>query len=203
MSDAELVPFRVDGSLETERVFVSSEPGSGEGETQDLDGLLHHVSDRERSFERAHPVLLSKGVVTPVHGAVAEVVVRRAHVPNVFAPPCRGVEFQSQWFCALELPGREKQLAYTSYRAADEPLVAEMTGELEVLLEDITRLRLVSTHVESPAEHVAGCCQFRLVPELEPELDRALVPAEQVRLVEVDGSKRGQRPRRVRSVLRR
>src|SRR5438045_3350753 len=40
---AELLVVRVDGSLEADRFFVSSEAGGGEGETQDLYRLLHHV----------------------------------------------------------------------------------------------------------------------------------------------------------------
>src|SRR6266511_4419750 len=131
---AELVPFRVDGSLEAKRFFVSSEAGGGEGETEDLDGLLHHVSNREHRFEGAQPVLLGEVVVPPVHGAVGEVVIRRAHAPDVFAVARRGMELPCQWFCALELPGCHEQLAHTGERAADERLMAEMTGELEVLL---------------------------------------------------------------------
>jgi hypothetical protein len=60
MGNAELLPFRVDGSFETECVFVSSKPGGGKGETEDLDGLLHHVSNSERGFERPQPVLLGR-----------------------------------------------------------------------------------------------------------------------------------------------
>ena len=49
MGYAELLPLRADGSLEAKGVFFSSEAGGGEGETEDLNGLLHHVSNYERS----------------------------------------------------------------------------------------------------------------------------------------------------------
>src|SRR5215204_3102893 len=80
---AELLVFRVDGSLEVERVFVSSEASGGQGETVDLDRLLHHVFACERGFESAQPVLLGEGVVPPVHCAVGEEVIRRAHVHDI------------------------------------------------------------------------------------------------------------------------
>src|SRR3954447_21933584 len=76
---AELLVFRVDSSLEADSVLVSSEAGGGERETEDLYRLLHHVFTCERGFEGAQPVPLGEGVVPPVHGAVSEVVIPRAH----------------------------------------------------------------------------------------------------------------------------
>src|SRR5256885_10288842 len=87
MGYAKLLPLRVDGSLEAKGVFVSSEAGGGEGETEDLNGLLHHVSNYERGSQGAQPVLLGKGVVPPEHGAVGEVVIAGDHARDVFALP--------------------------------------------------------------------------------------------------------------------
>src|SRR6266480_2923938 len=87
MRYAELLPLRVDGSLAAKGVFVSSEAGGGEGETEDLNGLLHHVSNYERGSQGAQPVLLGKGVVPPEHGAVGEVVIAGDHARDVFALP--------------------------------------------------------------------------------------------------------------------
>src|SRR5712691_6120675 len=178
MGYAKLLPFRGDGALETECVFVSSEAGGCEGETEDLDGLLHDVCDSERGFEGTEPVLLGEGIVAPVHGAVAEVVVRRAHAPDVFAVARRGMELQRQRFGALELTGCHEQLANTGDRAVDERVVAETARQLEVLLELLERPRCLSAHVQSPRQPIAGRRQLRLVPEVVPELDRALVPTE-------------------------
>ena len=202
---AELLPFRVDGSLEAEGVFVSSEAGGGQGETEDLDGLLHHVFACERGFEGAQPVLLGEGVVPPVHGAVGEVVIRRAHVHDVFAVAHRGMELQCQRFRALELPGYDEHLANAGERAADECVVTETARELEVLLEQLERPRLLSPPcVQSPAQLVAGCRQLRLVPDGVPELDRLLESTQRGREPpsrRVDRPKVGQRPGRERSVL--
>jgi hypothetical protein len=200
MGYTELRPFRVDGSLEVKGVFVSSEPRGGEGETEDLNCLLHHVSNCERGFEAAQPVLLGDGVVPPVHGAVGEVVIARDHERDVFAVARRGMELKCERFRTLELPGCHEQLAYAGDRAVDECIVTEPTRELEILFEQLKRLRLLSAHVQSPAQAVAGCRQLRLVPEGVPELDRVLVSTQRVRVV-VDRSERGQRASRARAIL--
>src|SRR5438034_8332490 len=201
MGDAELLPFRVDGSLETECVFVSSEPGGGERDAEDLDGLLHHVCDCEHGFECAQTVLLGKGVIAAVHGAVTEVVVCRAHIRDVFAVACRGVELQSQWFCALELPGCYEQLANAGERAVDECSVTATARELEVLLEQLERSRLFCAHVETPAQRVTRHRELCLVAGGGRELNRVLVSTEDVRFVDVERSEGGQRPGCARSVL--
>ena len=201
MEDAELLPLRVDGSLEAKGVFVSSETGGGEGETEDLNGLLHHVSNCERGFEGAQPVLLGEGVVAPVHGAVGEVVIAGDHGRDVFGFPRRGMELQCQRFRALEVPGCHKQLADAGERAAEECLMTETASEFDVLLEHLTRPRLLSARVQSPAQRVAGCRQLRFVPERAPELDRTLVSTQHVPLVVIDQSEGGQRPGRQRTVL--
>src|SRR5216117_3757055 len=111
------------------------------------------------------------------------------------------MELQCQRFRALELPGRHEQLAYAGERAIDECVVTETARELEVLLEQLKRPRLLSAHVPSPAQRVAGYRQLRFVPESAPELDRTLVSTQHVRLVDVDRSEGGQRPGRQRTVL--
>src|SRR6058998_2851495 len=111
------------------------------------------------------------------------------------------MELQCQRFRALELPGRHEQLAYAGERAVEECVVTETARELEVLLEQLKRPRLLSAHVQSPAQRVAGYRQVRLVPEGAPELDRMLVSTQRVRLVNVDRSKGGQRAGRERTVL--
>jgi len=75
MGYSELLPLRVDRSLEAKGVVVSSEACGGEGKTEDLNGLLRKVSNDERGFERAQPVLLGEDVVPTEHGAVREVVI--------------------------------------------------------------------------------------------------------------------------------
>jgi hypothetical protein len=45
MRYSELLPLRVDRSLEARGVVVSSEACGGEGETEDLNGLLRDVSN--------------------------------------------------------------------------------------------------------------------------------------------------------------
>src|SRR5690348_5979921 len=186
MGDAELLTFRVNSSLEAQRVFVASEPGGGEGEAEDLDGLLHHVSDCEHGFEGAQTVLLGKGVIAAVHGAVTEVVVCRAHIRNVFAVARRGVQLQSQWFCALELPGCYEQLANPGERAVDESSVSAKARELEVLLEHRECARLFCAHVETPAQRVTCHRKLCVVAGGGQELDRVLVSTEDVCFVDVD-----------------
>ena len=63
MGYSELLPPRVDRSLEAQGVVVSSEACGGEGETEDLNGLLRDVSNDKRGSEGAQPVLLGEGVV--------------------------------------------------------------------------------------------------------------------------------------------
>src|SRR5439155_17373936 len=87
MGYAELLPLRVDGSLEAKGVFVSSEAGGGEGETEDLNGLLHQVSNCERGSEGAQPVLLGEGVVPPVDGVGGEGGIGGGHARDVFGRP--------------------------------------------------------------------------------------------------------------------
>src|SRR5438093_7459458 len=70
MGYAQLPPLCLDGSLEAKRVLVSSEAGCGEGETEDLDRLLHHVSEWEHCLMGAKSVLLGEVVVPLVYGAV-------------------------------------------------------------------------------------------------------------------------------------
>src|SRR6266550_4803190 len=106
------------------------------------------------------------------------------------------MELQCQWFRALELPGCHEQLAYAGERAVEECLVTEAARELEVLLEQLKRPRLLSAHIQSPAKRVAGQCKLCVVFGGGPELDRLLVSTQRVRLVDVDGSKGGQRPGR-------
>jgi hypothetical protein len=128
-------------------------------------------------------------------------VVRRDHAPDVFAVARRGMEFQRQRFRAFELTCCHEQLANAGERAVDECVVTEAARELEVLLEQLKRPRLLSGHVKSPAKRVAGHCKLCLVFGSGPELDRLLVSAQRLRLVDVDRSKGGQRPSGARSVL--
>ena len=201
---AELLPFRVDGSLEAERVFVSSEAGGGQGEAEDLDGLLHHVFACERGFEGAQPVLLGKGVVPPVHGAVGEVVIRRAHVHDVFAVARRGMELQCQRFRALELAGYDEHLANAGERAVDECVVTETARELEVLLEQLECARLLrrayraqpsSSRAASNSVSSPTVCQSSIA--CSSRLSARLRTAR----VRVDRPEVGQRAGRERSVL--
>ena len=87
MGYSELLPLRVDRSLEAKGVVVSSEACGGEGETEDLNGLLRDVSNDKRGSEGAQPVLLGEGVVPTEHGAVGEVVIGGDHARDVFALP--------------------------------------------------------------------------------------------------------------------
>src|SRR6266511_1626419 len=111
------------------------------------------------------------------------------------------MELQCQRFRALELPGCHEQLACAGERAVEECLVTETARELEVLLEQLKRPRLLSAHVQSPAQRVAGYRQLRFVAASAPSLDRMLVSTQNVRLVDVDRSKGGQRPGRERTIL--
>src|SRR6266516_6168951 len=111
------------------------------------------------------------------------------------------MELNCQRFCTLELAGCHEQLAYAGERAVEECLLTETARELEVLLEQLKRPRLLCAHVQSPAQRVAGCRQLRFVPEGAPEHDRMLVSTHHVRLVDVDQPEGGQRPGRERPVL--
>src|SRR5262249_52787554 len=198
---AELLPFGSDGAFEVKGVLVSSEAGGREGETQDLNGLLHHVANCERRFEGAEPVLLGEGVVPQVHRAVGEIVVGRNHAPDVLAVARRGMELECQRFCAFELTGTDEQLADAGGRAVDESGVTETAAELEVLLEELKRPRVLSALVQSPTQPFARYGELCFVPDDQPELDRLLVSPQPIGLVDVDLCEGGQRPRDERTVL--
>ena len=72
--------------------------------------------------------------------------------------------------------------------------MTEKGRELEILLEQLKRPRLLSAHVQRPAQSFPRCRQLRLVPKGAQELDRVLVSTQRGRLVDHDRSKGGQRP---------
>src|SRR4029079_19312905 len=106
------------------------------------------------------------------------------------------MELQCQRLRALELPGCDEQLADAGERAVEESGVTETARELEVLLEQLERPRLLSARVQSPAQVVAAYRQLGFIPGDAPELDRTLVSTQHVRLVDVDRPKECERPRR-------
>src|SRR6266498_5944141 len=111
------------------------------------------------------------------------------------------MELQCQRFHALELPGYDEHLAHAGERAADECVVTETARQLEVLLEQLERPRLLPCLVQSPAELVARCRQLRLIPGGAPERDRLLESTQRVREPpsrRVDRPKVGQGPGRER-----
>src|SRR6478609_5754858 len=110
------------------------------------------------------------------------------------------MELQCQRFRAIEQPGCHEQLADAGERAVEESGVTETARELEVLLEQVKRPRLLPARVQSPAQVVAGYRQLCFVPDGAPELDRTLVSTQHVRLVDVDRPKECERPRRQRNV---
>ena len=130
---------------------------------------------RERDFEGVQAVLLGEDVVPPVHGAVGEVVIRRAHVDDVFAVPHRHLELQCQRFRAFELLGHDEHLARAGKRAADERVVPETARVLEVLPEqlDSHAIRLPrSNSGPSPARR-----GLPPTPYSSPSVARARLPA--------------------------
>ena len=148
-------------------------------------------------------MLLREGVVPPVHRAIGEVVIPRAHEHDVFAVAHRGMELDCQRFRARELPSDDEHLANAGDRAADERVVPETPRVLEVLLEQVNRPRLLPSFVQSPAQLVAGRRRLRLVPGDLPERDRPLESTQRGREPpsrRVDRPKVGQRSGRERAV---